>query len=219
MLANTKKLVVDFWETGDISMLPAILLSIQEEDNIYDLVSFRNCLKKLRNVAAHEPQSLIDGFTKYKSGGYDKIIIETKNFEKVTFNVTAFLVWMYDIYLQTGEHTYLALGKGIAAYLLGKNALKVNLDVDVDFHGETNILKQFVYFQQVNYKTRNRLKTVNFEDDYVAGVLEKYPKAFWKLAIPDYNELVLSGVESINKCSNTYYRFIVEISRVREASN
>lgn len=107
----TIDLIKRFAVSEDISYIPAIIVGMQEEDNVSETVSFKNCFRKLRNIAAHEPATITSQLLTGDNVMNVKIVFVCESVsnganEKVILDITQFTAWMFEMYLKTRNLYY-----------------------------------------------------------------------------------------------------------------
>ena len=64
MTNRTISMINDFAETMKINDIPAIIMAMQEEDNVSNVLPFPNMFKRFRNMCAHESANFVEQLQK-----------------------------------------------------------------------------------------------------------------------------------------------------------
>ena len=223
MTEQTRKLISKFSITFDVSLVPSIILNMQEEDNVSNTIQFKNCFKQLRNLAAHEPHTITTQLLSKNNKGNTKIVLTSSKLGdvcKLIIDINQFTAWMFDMYVITDEVSYLRFWKTLCRIIypfLNHKPESFNdyFEFNLDRHGNSANL----YLAYANYlmEKKNVPKVFSVEDTYVADMYGTNRKLFWRITIPDFMSvtgLFISGDVDVYVRSNveTY----LEIFRERE---
>lgn len=187
MTEQTRGLISSFAQEQDIIKVPEIILRLQEEDNVATVLRYKNCFKAIRNMAAHEPSTLCEQLASKENRGNQRIVLRTKDEKVVVVDMLAFIVWMFDMYLQTEEAAYLAFVKAVME-LLYPNAIKrFSLKQPFLFTKAANggMLDTYVKWVEFLYEHYGIVKPISIYDPYITNLYRENFKVFWKVAVPD----------------------------------
>ena len=219
MTEQTRKLITKFSLTFDITLVPSIILSLQEEDNVSGTIQFKNCFKQLRNLAAHEPHTIITQLLSKNNKGNTKIVLTSTKLGdvcKLIIDINQFTAWMFDMYVISDEVSYLKFWRTLCLMIYPFiNTKSGTFEFNLDRHGNSANL----YLAYSNYlmEKKNVPKVFSVEDSYVADMYGSNRKLFWRITIPDFMQvtsLFISGDVDVYVRSNvlTY----LEIFKERE---
>ncbi len=122
MTKNTQNLILEFSKTRNVRLLPSIFIGIQEEDNVAEIISFKNCIKLIRNIAAHEPETLVNQIKDVNNTGCSKLVFKPAGSaadvqKRVVLDIVHFTAWLFDAKLKTGDIAYIVLWQSLLDYL------------------------------------------------------------------------------------------------------
>lgn len=202
MTKQTFNVISSFVKSQDIKLIPSILIGMQEEDDISNLIDFRNCFKILRNLAAHEPDTLTSQLLTGNNQGNSKLTFNTDSGlleHRVVVDMVQFTIWMFDAYRKTKNDAYLRFWKAFIKLLypeinnrLNRGVQKFLLDPEAYKSG---LLGMFLAYQKYCYFTLGKIKTIAPEDPYVCQLYQNNIRVFWRVAVPDMMDIVLLFAE------------------------
>lgn len=211
MEERTRKLIAEFRKEQDTETLLSIFIALHEEEGVSERVGFKNCLRHLRNMAAHEPAMFVKGFSNKYNAGSQKIVFTGADGTCVVLDVVQLLVWMFDMYLKTEEKEYLIFIKAVYQMRYKKALERFAGVTGYDFwmEGDEALLSPYVIWMQSMYTQCGMVRSFGVEDPYAAKLLKENPKVFWKTAIPSMMELACfymsGGVRLLNKANLKYF--------------
>ena len=229
MTENTVKLINEFVRTRAIHLLPSIIIGMQEEDNVSDTVSYKNCFRLLRNLAAHEPGTLTTQIKGVYNAGNQKIVFVPEELRgDIVVDLAQFTLWMMDMYKKTGEAAYIKFAMTLMQILMPYSIgimRETNCTLDIGSKPSSMsdaewATREFLKLQNIWYESYGLPKTVNVKDDYFSELLRSNPKLFWKIAVPNMMWLLLflfynTPAKQYKNCVD----LSIEIFRVREGLN
>jgi len=187
MTEQTKKLIDQFRLRRDLTGVAYIILSMQEEDNVSEVLRYKNCFRLLRNMAAHEPETIAQQLMDETNLGARKIVFTRVSGEVVVLDMLQFAVWMMDMYLQTSTAEYLIFLKVLYS-ILYKQAIasfeKTEL-FQFRIRGEAGLLHAYADWMTYMHKYYGCIKPIAVTDPYVTSLYKENRKVFWKVALPD----------------------------------
>ena len=113
MRERTSGMIYAFQKKPDVEQVPGILIALNEEEGVSERIQFKNCFRHLRNIAAHEPETLVQGFFSEYNIGCQKIVFHVAGDMTVVLDMVQLTVWMFDLYLQTRETEYVLFAQGM----------------------------------------------------------------------------------------------------------
>jgi len=212
MTEHTKSQIERFADEKDLSYIPSIITGMQEDDNVFGRLRFKNYFRALRNMSAHRANDLVTQIASEKNRGNIKIVFNTVNEGgPFTFvlDMVQFTVWMFDMYLQTDEERYV-----IFWYCLMSKLYPTMLESSwrpgvikepfvFDSLKYPDKLSLFLALQDFEYKNFGKIKRLSIEDPYYYKLYKDDPQLFWRIAIPDMvyiTQYLLNGtIEWANK--------------------
>lgn len=211
MEERTKGLIVEFQKKPDVEVLLSIFIALHEEEGVSERISFKNCLRHLRNMAAHEPAMFVKGLMDGYNIGSQKIVFNGADGVCVVLDTVQLLVWMFDMYLKTEEKEYLIFIKAVY-HMLYPRALERYMNMGrYDFwkEGDEVLLAPYVKWMKFMFEQCGMIRSFGVEDPYALKLMKENPKVFWKTAIPSLMELAcfyMSGcVRLLNKANLRYF--------------
>lgn len=221
MKGYTIDLIKKFAESEDINYIPAIIVGMQEEDNVGETVSFKNCFRKLRNIAAHEPATITSQLLTGDNLMNVKIVFVCESVnnevgERVVLDVTQFTAWMFEMYLITRDFYYLMFWLHFM-YIMFPYIRKKRGTTTYNFKMQDSLIRTFQGW--CNYRRDNdrEVKYVNVMDPFTVRNVTENPKLFWRLSIPSMFpilEAFLTGEVSIREEDNL--RAYIALLKARE---
>lgn len=219
MTDQTRKLVDKFSLTKDITLIPSIILSMQEEDNVSNTIQFKNCFKQLRNLAAHEPYTIITQLLSKGNKGNTKIsLISMKlgDAYKLVIDINQFTAWMFDMYMKSSEISYIKFWQALCQMLYPCLNCKSGT-FEFNTVKYNSLAELYLAYSEYLLKYKNILKVFSLNDTYVADMYGTNRKLFWRITIPDFTQvtgLFISGdVDAYNSANVATY---LEIFKERE---
>lgn len=217
----TIDLIKRFAVSEDISYIPAIIVGMQEEDNVGETVSFKNCFRKLRNIAAHEPATITSQLLTGDNVMNVKIVFVCESVsnganEKVILDITQFTAWMFEMYLKTRNLYYLMFWWHLM-YVLYPYTKNKKVVSSFNFKMQNSLIH--MYQDWSNYRRDNGLevKYVNLIDPFITKNLAENGKLFWRLSIPSMFPLLeafITGEVSVKNEDNI--RAYIALFKARE---
>lgn len=213
MTETTKSLIKDFQAYGDLRLLPGILIGMQEEDKVSEVIEFSNCFKKLRNIAAHEPDTLISQIQFFSNTGCQKLVIATRDHMVVTVDMVQFTAWMLNMY-QLKEEFFYIIFLDTFMKLIYTRAIERMQDVEGNksFVFNQTPLKDYLNWTSYMYKEFGFIYPIADTDPYILKIYREDQKLFWRIAYPDMMLLVIffmsNRVSFSNKSNIDYFLWI-----------
>lgn len=217
MKEYTLDLIKAFAKSEDIKSIPAIIVGMQEEDNVSDVISFKNCFRQLRNLAAHEPATIVSQLITNDNLMNTKIVfvgeVDGEGQEKkVTMDTIQFTAWMFEMYVKTRNLGYLSFWKhfmNIIYPYCKENQVSAGYEFNVETLG---LLRAYGSWRDYRLEKHNEVKPINLLDPYITKNYSENPKLFWRLALPNmyvFIESFLTGELDIksDKNINAYLTF------------
>lgn len=191
MQERTSKLIRTFQQTRDIETMMSILIALHEEENVTERVSYKNCLRLLRNIAAHEPALFTSTFTEGYNKGAQKIVLTSADGASVVLDTVQLVVWMFDMYLKSKEEEYLIFIKAVYQLLYPKALERFQNTGKFVFwqEAETAVINPYYRWTTVMYEKCGMIRTFGCTDPYAMKLLKENPKVFWKMAIPSMADI------------------------------
>lgn len=192
MTSQTKSLIDKFANNKDISLIPSIIIGMQEEDNVSNVIQFKNCFRQLRNISAHEPSVITSQLLDKDNKMCNRVIFIPKDAEvatKVVLSTVQFTAWMFEMYLRTNDKEYLIFWRTLWRILYPKcsqpSGVKFKFYENANYTEVSNMIRTFLRWQNYMADTRNMQRVVSVRDDYMTDILNCNIKLFWRMAIPD----------------------------------
>lgn len=194
---QTKQLVLSFMDTknnNDFRLLPSIIVGMQEDDNVADTLTYRNCFRKLRNMCAHEPVTLTSQLLTGENIGNSRLVfrLASEIEGRLVLDIPSFTVWMFEMFFKSGNAEYLAFWETLMCKLYPCVATKQYEGKPFTFHTkEWGGLQETIYaLQDFEYKEFNKLKSFNKDDPYFAKLYNSNRKLYWRMVIPNLMDMV-----------------------------
>lgn len=192
MTGQTRALIDKFASSGDITLIPSIIIGMQEEDNVSNVIQFKNCFRQIRNLAAHEPAVIISQIMNSDNRMCNRIVFTPTNEEvatKVVVSMVQFTAWMFEMYTRTMNTGYLIFWRALWRRLYGKCAAPSNVKFSFydgpNYTDTASMVRMFLRWQTYMAETRNVQRVVSTKDDYMTEILNSNIKLFWRMAIVD----------------------------------
>ena len=207
MTTQTEDLIKKFSMNGDLNFVPGIIIGMQEEDNVGNAVHFKNCFRQLRNLAAHEPATIVSQIKAGTNSNSTKIVLVSQ-IEKNTigFSIEQFTAWMFDMHVITGNIAYLVFWKSMLKVLYPNVYNESLMNTTFKFGSDTTkLLSEFGRVSEYLIEQYGELWHINIKDEYVANMFKTNPKVFWRMAIPNMFviiKLYLNGLIDIRNRDN-----------------
>ncbi len=211
MKDRTKSLIVSYREKLDVETLLSIFIALHEEENVSERVGFKNCLRHMRNIAAHEPDMFVREFQGGYNAGSQKIVFHNADGSAVVLDTVQLLVWMFDMFLKTDEKEYLIFVKAVYKVLYHKSMERFSGIKGYDFWKESDkvLIRPYVKWLSTMFECCGMIRAFGVEDPYAVKLLNENPKVFWKTAVPSFMDLAcfyMSGsVRLLNKANLHYF--------------
>lgn len=203
-------MICAFQKKPDVERIPGILIALNEEEGVSEKIQFKNCFRHLRNIAAHEPETLVQGFFSKYNIGCQKIVFHVTGDSVVVLDMVQLTVWMFDMYLQTSEIEYILYVQGmfrlLYAPVLGRYAPLGRYSFVEE--GDARLIAPYVDWLTWMYQKCGMVRTFGVDDPYVSKLLKENPKVFWRMAIPSLMDLAsfyLAGCVDLEKKSDIQY--------------
>lgn len=196
MTEQTKSIIADFGKTLDLKYLPSILIGIQEEDNASEIISFRSCLRMLRNLAAHEPFTITSQIMDEKNKGASKIVFRPKEDTlktRVVVDMAQFTAWMFELYIVTSSREYLTFWKALM-HLKYQSRKSNSVKRAFNFNPEdykNGLLSMFLSLQEYLWQELGMVKTISAIDPYAIQLYQNNIRVFWRMAVPNMMDIVM----------------------------
>lgn len=225
MTDNTKRLIIEFGETKNTKLLPGIFIGIQEEDNVAEIISFKNCLKLVRNIAAHEPAVLVNQIVSPDNIGSSKIVLQPLSSsedvqKRVVLDMVHFTAWLFDAKLILDNVAYLVLWKHLIDFMYPDMCRQLKPSKQFLLYEEAHdgkAVRMFVNLQEYMWEEFKEVKTIGVNDPYTIRMLMENPKMFWRLAIPNMMEIVkLFASDSIALTNDNNLNGYIKLLKSRE---
>lgn len=225
MTEHTRSLITNFADSHDITLLPSIIIGMQEEDDVANTVQFKNCFRHLRNVAAHEPNIIVSQIKSGTNVGCQKIMLlppEGSNFQGVGLDFVQLSACLLDMYRVTRDTAYVTFMKALVDTLYQVASLRYcKQEYKFIFQrigmGDAWLLNNYIKYCNFMYENFNEIKPISISDPFVAGVYKGNKKVFWKLAIPNMMNFLLF---ICSDCVDTYkmdtVEFFTEVYKYRD---
>lgn len=225
MTDQTSSLILTFIKTHDCKLLPSIFIGIQEDDNFSNIVRFKNCFRLVRNLSAHEPNTITSQINAGDNYYNSKItfIPESGEMEKrVVVDIIQFTVWMFDAYLLTNNIAYISFWLHFMQFKYPHLIEARKKQKDEQFIFDSNaypggLMGMFLEYQRYSSKYLNRYKTVSPEDPYTLSMYTTNTRVFWRIAFPHLMEVInLFADDHINVRDKRNIMGLIELYRERE---
>ena len=192
MTTQTEDLIKAFSLNKDITLLPSIIIGMQEEDNVCKVLHFKNCFRQLRNLAAHEPYVITSQIMAGTNVNNTRLVFDSKdNTEVLTVNMEAFTAWMFDMYTITGNIAYLVFWRTLMKILYPSICSENTAGVTFKFGSDTTrLLSEFAALQDYMVANFGELWVINPKDAYIQKHLKENIKIFWRMAIPNFFTII-----------------------------
>lgn len=212
MTRQTMDWVLRYAKTSDVAFIPAVIQGMQEDDHFSNIIQFKNSFRLLRNLAAHEPETITKQIKSGDNIGNSKIVFipinnDVKNW--VVVDMVQFTAWMLDAYLVTDNIAYLTFWHTLMldlypVYKARLNANKVNKRV---FEFKPNkysngLMGLFLNYQEFMFKVFGKPKTIAPQDPYALQIYESNTRVFWRMAYPDMMDVVALLVDGTIEVSD-----------------
>lgn len=223
MTQETRQLVLDYCKAPAISKLPQIIIATQADDDVANTVDFWNSYRLLRNLAAHEPDTIVSQINSVDNNGCVTRVFKSKSIDagkSVVFTIDNFTACMFNMYLVTHEVAYLAMWK-TTIHLLYSDSIK-RRDVKREkfhfseaYHG--TMIRLLISFNEYLWRTYRKPKAINMEDNYVTCIYDSNKKLFWKLAIPEIMDVIfMFADDTIDIRDEKNIRTFIKLYKERE---
>ena len=192
MTETTRNLIDDFQMRQDLRLLPSIIIGMQEEDKVSEIIEFGNCFKKLRNIAAHEPDNLISQVQLFIDTGCQKLLLVTKDNIIITVDMVQFTAWMMNMYQLVNEFYYIIFLISFIKLLYPKAIKRMeNSDSISQFIFHQIPLRGYLCWIKYMYYELGITYPIASADPYIIKIYKEDQKLFWRIAIPDMMQLVI----------------------------
>ena len=191
MTQETLSIIKNFMMTQDIADIPTCILRMQEEDNVGNVIEFKNCMRQLRNIAAHEPSTITSQLLVGDNTNNVKLVFKPESGNIVALDTVQFTAWMFSMYLRTENMGYLWFWKGFMKVVYPKIAS--GHEVRFKFGAITDkvsLLKQYLAWKNYRFEEYGDIKNINIYDPYITQLIKDNPKVFWRVALVDMFSLV-----------------------------
>jgi hypothetical protein len=195
MTDRTKRIIDQYRVSRDIHLLPSIVIGLQEEDGVANVVQFKNCFRQIRNLAAHEPDTLVTQLLNTDNRGSAKIVFIPKQDEtnnRVVLDTIQFTAWMFDMFLRTREFEYIIFWETTLEilYTKQKSGELVKSALNMENHNN-DMLKWYLNWQTLMWEKKGVPRIIATKDPYVINMYQTNVRVFWRMALPNLMELVL----------------------------
>lgn len=207
MTAHTEELIKSFSKSLDVNALPGIIVALQEEDNVSNVIDFKNCFRQLRNIAAHEPATIVSQIAVADNVNNTKLVFYAENDNVVVMDTIQFTAWMFNMYILTKNIAYLAFWKAFMklVYPAIPVAEAVVQDTLQFSDASSEMLDNYDKWQTFMFDRYKVMQTINTRDPYITTMFRENRKVFWRMAIPDMFMLVrcyVDGSVSLRRTEN-----------------
>lgn len=190
----TKGLIVKFMEDKDVSRVPGIILGMQEEDNVADVLPYKNCFRYLRNICAHEPAVIVNQVLSECNRNSAKLVFhpaDDSEENRLVLDLRQFSAWMIKMYFLTGTFGYLcfwlALMKAVCPSLRAVRDIPT-LDFSIGADEDTRSL--FFRYQAYMHQYFGKVRKVHPEDVYITKLYAINRQAYLRMTFTDLMDVV-----------------------------
>lgn len=211
MTEATKIRIQEFAKNKKLTDIPYILLSMQEEDKVSEIIRYKNCFRALRNIAAHEPEVIVEQILSKENIGNQKLVFVTADESVIVCDMLQFAVWMMDMFMLTDNMEYLRFLKTLYQVLYTKSIQRFSGTEEFKFKiiNETGLITSYADWVNYMYYHFGIIKPIAIRDPYITKLYDTNKKVFWKVAMPDMMNLAcfyMSGhVDLLDEINLRYF--------------
>ena len=219
MTKHTEELIKKFTRSLDINTIPSIIVAMQEEDDLSNIISFKNCFRQLRNIAAHEPVTIVSQLCTGDNINNVRLVFTTETNATVCLDVIQLTGWLFEMSIIKQNIAYLVFWKSLMKvlyptipYVTGDAAGSL-----VFKEPERDLMKCYRIWLQFMSQNYYFVKPLNTSDPYICTLLEKNVKLFWRMAVPnmfDFLKCYINGAIDLRNMENI--KTFVTLLKVRD---
>lgn len=225
MTENTQQLIIKFAKTLDVSVIPSIIIGMQEEDDLSATIKYKNCIRALRNIAAHEPNVIVSQITAPVNMGSCKIVFVPKSEsmdDRVSVDFAQFTAWMFDVADSTDNMYYIVFWEAMARVLYKgiygtKVAERMSFNIGTD---KDALIRKVSEVQSFLWSKRGKLKCFQSDDPYMNKLYLTNTCIFWRVVVPNLMDIVSLFIDGTfddrNKGNRLAY---IKLFEEREGAN
>jgi len=215
MTSRTKELILDFHKTRNINLVPSIIIGLQEDDSVSTTVQFKNSFRLLRNLAAHEPETITEQLLLDRNLNHAKAVFLLRESDdaKLTLDLAQLAAWLFDMRLKTGDAHYIVFCRTLIQVMCpcivrySPNKLVLSSDDLVESHAE---------FEDYLKTRLNRPSLSNMYDDYTATQFASNRRLFWRMTYPSMMEVISTILNYVDLTDEKTIQFYVNLFKERE---
>ena len=216
MTNRTISMINDFAETMKINDIPAIIMAMQEEDNVSNVLPFPNMFKRFRNMCAHESANFVEQLQKAVNKDCAVLSFTAQSIDNFTVQLHQFTAWMFSMYEITGTPEYIQFWYTFCKIICPATAskryaqsMKLGLTADKD------ISDWLIEFEQKVSNLYDEMSNYNPEDGYFNRIYVENKQLFLRVMIPNLSSIVCMFITGQVDCCNReniagYLRLYVE---------
>ena len=208
MRDETRKLIRDL-DYRQVSDILQIIIALQEEDDVWNKVGFKNGFKLFRNLCAHTPSDVISKLNSIRGTGVDKVFYPKGDREIVSISTMDILVCLLKMYILSKDEHYKIFAYKFMCLIYGENYSCIVYDFPVI--QKRAVLSIFFVLQESSWKRYSYPKTVVMEDTWMVEVCRTNEKLFWRIAIPSFTLLLTNYLMHVGRqacmgqCTDDFY--------------
>lgn len=220
MTKQTIDLIAKFHADNDLTLLPGIVIGMQEEDDVSSRVPFGGSFRVLRNICAHEPNTLVEYVSARNHRDYTTHTIQAST-GSCCLCMYQFITMMYYMYIMTLNSSYLLFTDGFVRLMLptryrAKRTFILPSIIDCSDRGR---LSAFQLIQSMSNAYSGRMLEYNPEDQRKQEMYQNNPRLFWKLVVPDITDFLLSAIGCNSPLDVSIYKYLVNIVLLRDTAD
>ena len=171
MTERTKELISTFSKSLDVNLLPSIIIGIQEDDSLSTTIQFKNSVRLLRNLSAHESEVITSQIVLPRNVNSSKLCFIPNDDQienRVTVDIVQFTAWMFDAAMKFDNAYYLLFWRSFVS-LVCPNIKRRDENFEFTIAGESD-LQWLMRYDAYNAKTVGAPKAIAIEDPYMQRI-------------------------------------------------
>ena len=216
MTSRTKELILDFHKTRNVNLVPSIIIGLQEDDSVSTTVQFKNSFRLLRNVAAHEPETITEQLLMKRNLNHSRAVflLREGGGAKLTLDLTQLAAWLFDMRLKTGDAHYIVFCKTLIQVMCP--CIIVGLSTNKLILSSDDLVESHIEFEKYSLAYLRRPSFLNMDDDYTATQFASNRKLFWRIAYPSMMEVISIVLNYTDLTDSKTIKFYVNLFKERE---
>ena len=190
MTDRTKELIKDFAQKRRFDDVPSIIISLQEEDSVYEKLEFPNCFKRLRNMCAHEPANFVSQLSVATNRNCATVAFSSVVVGNFTMQMYQFTAWMFYMYAKTDQAEYIVFWDVLCQMLCPACVESKSKKIKLDFASAKDVQLWVQQFEKQLLEVNGKIRYFNSCDDYFNKIYREDRKLFLRMLIPNMMDIV-----------------------------